>query len=87
MSFFREQHLCSIEEPGKPAYVALNQAATDLVGTMVKDPRDGSNYAMFTTSDAEEVGLLDPVDLKGIYDLKLLNKILRALGEPTVSSK
>lgn len=37
------------------AYVALNQAAADLVGTMVKDPRDGSNYAIFTSDDATEV--------------------------------
>ncbi len=26
---------------------------------------------------AEDVGLLEPVDLKGIYDLKLLNELLK----------
>jgi len=36
---------------------------------------------------AVKVGLLDPVDLDGIYDLKLLNKLLKAKGEPTVRAK
>jgi NitT/TauT family transport system substrate-binding protein len=34
--------------------------------------------------DAQEVGLLDPVDLKGIYDLTLLNEVLNARGAPEV---
>jgi NitT/TauT family transport system substrate-binding protein len=38
-----------------------------------------------SAKDAEEVGLLEPVDLKGIYDLKPLNKILKAEGRPVVS--
>ena len=29
-----------------------------------------------SADDAEAVGLLDPVDLTGIYDLKLLNEVL-----------
>jgi NitT/TauT family transport system substrate-binding protein len=29
-----------------------------------------------SAEDAEAVGLLDPVDLDGIYDLKLLNEVL-----------
>ena len=33
---------------------------------------------------AEEVGLLQPVDLKGIYDLTLLNELLKADGKSTV---
>ncbi len=37
------------------AYAGLNQAASDLVGTMIKDPRDGSDFGMFTASDAAEV--------------------------------
>jgi len=37
------------------AYAAINQAAQDLVGTTVKDPRDGSDYAVFTSADAAEV--------------------------------
>jgi NitT/TauT family transport system substrate-binding protein len=34
--------------------------------------------------DAEEVELLDPVDLEGIYDLTLINEILAQRGEPEV---
>jgi Zn-dependent metalloprotease len=37
------------------AYFALNQSAADLIGTMIKDPRDGSDYALFTAADASEV--------------------------------
>lgn len=37
------------------AYAALNQAASDLIGTMIKDPRDGSDFGTFTASDAAEV--------------------------------
>jgi NitT/TauT family transport system substrate-binding protein len=36
--------------------------------------------------DAEAAGLLKAVDLKGIYDLKLLNQVLKKQGEPTVKS-
>ena len=39
-----------------------------------------------SAKDAEAVGLLEPVNLKGIYDLKPLNKILKAQGKPTVSA-
>ena len=35
---------------------------------------------------ATDVGLLDKVDLKGIYDLTLLNEVLKAAGEAPVSS-
>jgi NitT/TauT family transport system substrate-binding protein len=34
---------------------------------------------------ATKVGLLDPVDLTGIYDLDLLNELLSLAGKPTVS--
>jgi NitT/TauT family transport system substrate-binding protein len=34
---------------------------------------------------ATQVGLLDPVDLTGIYDLTLLNELLQAAGKPPVS--
>ncbi|MET0895592.1 MAG: ABC transporter substrate-binding protein [Acidimicrobiia bacterium] len=40
-----------------------------------------------SAKDAQSVGLLDPVKLKGIYDLKPLNKILKAQGKPVVSDK
>lgn len=42
--------------------------------------------SLFTSAkNAETVGLLDPVDLKGIYDLSLLNELLKADGQPEVS--
>ncbi|MEU4618933.1 ABC transporter substrate-binding protein [Actinoplanes sp. NPDC023801] len=42
--------------------------------------------SLFTSAKhAEDVGLLDPVDLKGIYDLTLLNELLKAKGLPAVS--
>jgi Zn-dependent metalloprotease len=42
------------------AYLALNQSATDLIGTTIFDPRDGSAFDVFTAGDAAEVdkGLL-----------------------------
>ena len=33
-----------------------------------------------SAAHAEEVGLLDPVDLDGIYDLSMLNEVLSAQG-------
>jgi NitT/TauT family transport system substrate-binding protein len=38
-----------------------------------------------SAADAQAVGLLDAVDLKGIYDLTYLNKVLSAKGQPSVS--
>lgn len=40
-----------------------------------------------SAKDAEAAGLLEPVDLKGIYSLKLLNQVLKELGQPTVKGK
>lgn len=37
-----------------------------------------------SAKDAEEVGLLDPVNLKGIYSLDILNSLLKADGKPEV---
>ncbi len=37
-----------------------------------------------SAADAQAIGLLDPVELKGIYDLKILNKVLAGLGRPKV---
>lgn len=37
------------------AFAAFNQAASDLVGQTIKDPRDGSNYGVFTSGDATEI--------------------------------
>lgn len=37
-----------------------------------------------SADDAIAVGLLEPVDLEGIYDLTLLNEVLTERGQPTV---
>jgi NitT/TauT family transport system substrate-binding protein len=39
-----------------------------------------------SANDAEELGLLDPVDLDGIYDLSLLNQLLAEMGREEVGS-
>jgi NitT/TauT family transport system substrate-binding protein len=42
--------------------------------------------SLFTSAQhAQDVGLLKPVDLKGIYHLGPLNELLRAAGQPEVS--
>jgi NitT/TauT family transport system substrate-binding protein len=40
-----------------------------------------------SAKDAEALGLLDPVDLDGIYDLTLLNQVIKERGLEKVSSK
>jgi len=47
------------------------------------DPIASSLYA--SAQHAQDVGLLKPVDLKGIYDLGPLNELLKADGQPAVS--
>ncbi|GAA2682507.1 MULTISPECIES: ABC transporter substrate-binding protein [Actinoplanes] len=47
------------------------------------DPIASSLYT--SAKHAEEVKLLDAVDLKGIYDLGPLNELLKAAGQPEVS--
>jgi NitT/TauT family transport system substrate-binding protein len=69
---------------GKPIAPELVTATFDTV-TFTNDPIASSLKK--SAKAAESVGLLDPVDLKGIYDLKLLNKVLKKAGEPTVSAK
>jgi NitT/TauT family transport system substrate-binding protein len=51
--------------------------------TFTDDPIASSLYA--SAQHAEAVGLLKPVDLKGIYDLGPLNALLTADGQPAVS--
>ena len=47
------------------------------------DPIASSLYT--SAQHAQDVGLLKPVDLKGIYDLGPLNELLKADGQPAVS--
>jgi NitT/TauT family transport system substrate-binding protein len=51
--------------------------------TFTNDPVASSLNA--SAQHAEQVGLLDHVDLKGIFDLDPLNEVLKAKGEPVVS--
>jgi NitT/TauT family transport system substrate-binding protein len=53
--------------------------------TFTNDPIASSLF--ISAKHAKSVGLLDSTDLKGIYDLKLLNKVLKAKGLPPVSAK
>jgi NitT/TauT family transport system substrate-binding protein len=50
--------------------------------TFTWDPVASSLQA--SADHAVAVGLLDPVDLSGIYDLDILNRLLAEAGEPTV---
>jgi sulfonate transport system substrate-binding protein len=51
--------------------------------TFTNDPIASSLYT--SAQHAQDVGLLKPVDLKGIYDLGPLNALLKADGQPEVS--
>jgi NitT/TauT family transport system substrate-binding protein len=53
--------------------------------TFTNDPIASSLVA--SADHAVKVGLLQPVDLNGIYDLKTLNEILAAKGQPAVTDK
>jgi NitT/TauT family transport system substrate-binding protein len=50
--------------------------------TFTSDPVAAS--LVRSAEDAVEAGLLDPVELDGIYDLTILNELLTAAGEPAV---
>ena len=67
---------------GKPIASELVDASFTNI-TFTLDPV-ASSLATSATN-AEDLGLLDPVDLDGIYDLTLLNEVLAARGEPEVS--
>jgi NitT/TauT family transport system substrate-binding protein len=67
---------------GKPLKDAVVAAAFKNM-TFTNDPIASSLYT--SAKHAEDVGLLKPVDLKGIYDLGPLNALLKADGQPEVS--
>ncbi|MEV0586625.1 ABC transporter substrate-binding protein [Nonomuraea sp. NPDC050310] len=69
------------QKPLKPE--VLDSAFKNI--TFTNDP-----IASSLTGSAEhavQVGLLEPVDLTGIYDLKLLNEILTAQGQQSIADK
>jgi NitT/TauT family transport system substrate-binding protein len=67
---------------GKPLPEAVIEGAWKTLAFTV-DPIASSLRR--SAQDATEVGLLEPVDLAGIYDLGALNAILAAAGKPPVS--
>jgi NitT/TauT family transport system substrate-binding protein len=69
---------------GKPLKPEILAAAFKNL-TFTNDPIAPS---LFTSAQhAQDVGLLKPVDLKGIYDLAPLNELLKAAGQPEVSDQ
>jgi NitT/TauT family transport system substrate-binding protein len=66
---------------GKPLDAAQTAAAWKSI-TFLSDPIPGS--LIDGAKHAQDVGLLDPVDLNGIYDLTILNQVLVAAGQPEV---
>jgi NitT/TauT family transport system substrate-binding protein len=67
---------------GKPIAPELVTASFDNI-TFTLDPIASSLATSAENAEAE--GLLEPVDLDGIYDLTLLNEVLADRGDPEVS--
>jgi NitT/TauT family transport system substrate-binding protein len=87
-----------IEDDVEQAKTYVSSAIEELTGKPIAPELVDASFANITftldpvasslatsASNAEELGLLDPVDLDGIYDLTLLNEVLAARGEPEVS--
>jgi NitT/TauT family transport system substrate-binding protein len=73
-------HIARVTGKALPAAV-IERAWANLTFTL--DPVAASLRR--SAADAAKVGLLDPVNLDGIYDLAPLNAILAAAGRPAVS--
>lgn len=67
---------------GKEIGVDLVTASFDHI-TFTNDPIASSLRQ--SARDAHDLGLIEPVDLDGLYDLTLLNEVLRDRNEPPVS--
>ncbi|GAA3350550.1 aliphatic sulfonate ABC transporter substrate-binding protein [Amorphoplanes nipponensis] len=94
-------HLAAVKQittDGPGAQKAANEQLAALSGKPLKDDILASAFknltftndpiasSLFTSAQhAQDVGLLKPVDLKGIYDLGPLNELLKADGQPAVS--
>ena len=87
-----------VNENGAEARTLANDGIEKVTGKRIADAVIVASWGNLTfTTDpiasslaksakaAESVGLLDPVDLAGIYDLKLLNEVLAGAGESGVS--
>ncbi|MFC4059231.1 ABC transporter substrate-binding protein [Planomonospora corallina] len=69
---------------GKPLKPEVLERAFKNI-TFTNDPIASSLVG--SADHAVKVGLLEPVDLAGIYDLKILNEVLAAKGESPISDK
>jgi NitT/TauT family transport system substrate-binding protein len=69
------------EATGKPLAADLIAASFQNL-EFTNDPIPSSLQT--SAKDAEAVGLLKAVNLKGIYDLKLLNQVLKQQGDPSL---
>ncbi|MEV6630854.1 ABC transporter substrate-binding protein [Actinoplanes sp. NPDC051470] len=67
---------------GKPLKPEVLKAAFANL-SFTTDPIAPSLYT--SAQHAQDVGLLKPVDLKGIYDLTLVNEVLQADGQPAIT--
>jgi NitT/TauT family transport system substrate-binding protein len=87
-----------VNEHGAEARTIVNDGIEKVTGKRIADSVIAAAWPnlIFTTDpiasslaksaeSAEAVGLLDPVELDGIYDLKLLNQVLQADGGSAVS--
>ena len=87
-----------VNENGAEARTLANDGIEKVTGKRIADAVIDASWGNLTfTTDpiapslaksakaAQDVGLLDPVDLNGIYDLKLLNEVLSGSGESEVS--
>ena len=64
---------------------ALGEAVLEAAWKNLEFTLDPIASSLKASADhASRVGLLDPVDLTGIYDLDLLNELLRTAGRPEV---
>jgi NitT/TauT family transport system substrate-binding protein len=69
---------------GKPISGEVLDAAFKNI-TFTTDPVASS--LLTSAKNAEDVGLLEPVDLNGIYDLTTLNEVLKARGKAQVNAQ
>ena len=89
----------SISDSPADAQKVVNEAIGTITGKKLAEPIITAAWANLeftndpvaaslkeSAKDAEAVGLLDKVDLSGIYDLKPLNAVLKELGQPEVSA-
>ena len=96
-----EGHLAALDYIGSDpagAQAAVNAQIEKITQKKMKDEVLAASWKNLTftadpiasslkqsAANAEAVGLLDPVDLTGIYSLDLLNELLAAAGQPAVA--